>query len=352
MGLFFPSDPVIHGQRATGLPRYQELLERDWKSFLFADFVTLGLCIPYGLGVGYALLSSSLLVLLPVCVVGGLLVGPAISCLMDALFRSYRDAPRGWWENYCKGMKQNWKASLLPGVVFSLALGIELFFGMVLFSGEGMPGIGTMAVFLAGLLILLMLFTAFWPQVVLFEESNLHRLQNAVLFCLKYGKHVLGAAALQLVWWLLFVLFLPWTGFLVPFLGVWFIWFVCFFLLYNDFNAAYGIEEKISQQFPEQKKSRVNPPPVVFQIILPQHSVFRQHCFFLLRRYQIGNPIVPVPFVCQIHALPPPFLYDYDLLYIVCFAITPCHTLQSFCQSGSAPVHITPKWYCQVPIRF
>lgn len=64
MGLFFPSDPVIHGQRATGLPRYQELLERDWKSFLFADFVTLGLCIPYGLGVGYALLSSSLLVLI------------------------------------------------------------------------------------------------------------------------------------------------------------------------------------------------------------------------------------------------------------------------------------------------
>lgn len=69
-------------------------------------------------------------------------------------------------------MKQNWKASLLPGVVFSLALGIELFFGMVLFSGERLPGIGTMAVFLAGLLILFMLFTAFWPQVVLFEEMQ------------------------------------------------------------------------------------------------------------------------------------------------------------------------------------
>ena len=40
MGLFFPSDPIVHGQRAKGLPRYQELLERDWKSFLFADFVT------------------------------------------------------------------------------------------------------------------------------------------------------------------------------------------------------------------------------------------------------------------------------------------------------------------------
>ena len=184
MGLFFPSDPIVHGQRAKGLPRYQELLERDWKSFLFADFVTLGLCIPYGLGVGYALLSSSLLVLLPVCILGGLLVGPAISGIMDALFRSYRDAPRGWWENYCKGMKQNWKSSLLPGIVFCLALGIELFFGMVLFSAEQLPGIGTLAVFFVGLLLLLMLFTAFWPQVVLFEESNLHRLQNAILFCL------------------------------------------------------------------------------------------------------------------------------------------------------------------------
>ena len=81
--------------------------------------------------------------------------------------------------------------------------------------------------------------------------------ENPVLFALDPLDGVVeqvyvGAAALQLVWWLLFVLFLPWTGFLVPFLGVWFIWFVCFFLLYNDFNAAYGIEEKISQQFPEQ----------------------------------------------------------------------------------------------------
>ena len=164
------------------------------KAFSLRILSRLGLCIPYGLGVGYALLSSSLLVLLPVCVVGGLLVGPAISCMMDALFRSYRDAPRGWWENYCKGMKQNWKASLLPGVVFSLALGIELFFGMVLFSGGAAARYRNTWLFsLAGLLILFMLFTAFWPQVVLFEESNLHRLQNAILFCLKYGKHVIWA---------------------------------------------------------------------------------------------------------------------------------------------------------------
>ena len=44
----------------------------------------------------------------------------------------------------------------------------------------------------------------------------------------------------------------------MPFLGVWFIWFVCFFLLYSDFDAAYGIEEKIRQQFPEQTPATMN----------------------------------------------------------------------------------------------
>ena len=94
MGLFFPSDPIVHGQRAKGLPRYQELLERDWKSFLFADFVTLGLCIPYGLGVGYALLSSSLLVLLPVCILGGLLAVLRHGAVLCGTAAGHRDTGR------------------------------------------------------------------------------------------------------------------------------------------------------------------------------------------------------------------------------------------------------------------
>lgn len=163
MGLFFPSDPVIHGQRATGLPRYQELLERDWKSFLFCGLSS-GSVHPLwaGGGVRPAFFQSAGA---DPGLRGGRTAGGAGHFLHDgrAVPQAYRDAPRGWWENYCKGMKQNWKASLLPGVVFSLALGIELLSGMVLFSGERLPGIGTMAVFLAGLLILFMLFTkAFW----------------------------------------------------------------------------------------------------------------------------------------------------------------------------------------------
>ena len=148
-------------------------------------------------------------------------------------------------------MKQNWKASLLPGVVFSLALGIELFFGMVLFSGERLPGIGTMAVFLAGLLILLMLFTAFWPQVVLFEESNLHRLQNAVLFCLKYGRHVLVQPHFSWYGGCCLCCFCRGRAFLCLSSACGLSGSLLLFAV-QRFQCSYGIEEKINQQFPEQ----------------------------------------------------------------------------------------------------
>lgn len=42
------------------------------------------------------------------------------------------------------------------------------------------------------------------------------------------------------------------TGFLVPFLGVWYILFVAVFLLYDPLNDAFRIEEQICAQFPEQ----------------------------------------------------------------------------------------------------
>ena len=114
---------------------------------------------------------------------------------------------------------------------------------MVLFSAEQLPGIGTLAVFFVGLLLLLMLFTAFWPQVVLFEESNLHRLQNAILFCLKYGKHVIGTAILQLLVASVRVVFAV-DGLSCAFPRCVVYLVLCFFLLYNDFNAPMALKKR------------------------------------------------------------------------------------------------------------
>jgi len=57
---------------------------------------------------------------------------------------------------------------------------------------------------------------------------------------------------LQLLWWIVMVLFLPWSAFLVPFLGVWYILYLSNFLLYDQLDQAFRIEEQIGEAFPEQ----------------------------------------------------------------------------------------------------
>ena len=71
-----------------------------------------------------------------------------------------------------------------------------------------------------------------------------------VLHPLFFG--VLGTAALQAAFWAVMALFLPWTGFLVLFLGGWYILFVAVFLIYDQLNDAFRVEEQIRAQFPEQ----------------------------------------------------------------------------------------------------
>ena len=66
-----------------------------------------------------------------------------------------------------------------------------------------------------------------WPLAAL--VSGMHRASGLVMFLL-----------------------LPWSGFAVPVLGVWYILFLAIFLLYDKLNEAFRIEEQIGAQFPEQ----------------------------------------------------------------------------------------------------
>ena len=128
MGIFFPDEPdYFPDQRPVGFKRYAQVLERDWKRFFLVDLLTLGSLIPFGLGMGYAVLSSSVLVLIPVCILGGLIAGPGLAGMYDMLLRGLRDNVDDWWFSYKKAMRQNWKASLVPGVVMCLFLGFLIF---------------------------------------------------------------------------------------------------------------------------------------------------------------------------------------------------------------------------------
>ena len=78
---------------------------------------------------------------------------------------------------------------------------------------------------------------------MLFRQKASIRLQNCLLFGAKYFWRVLGVGILQLIYLAVFVLFAPWTLLLLPVLGVWYILFLSQFLIYEQMDEAYQIEE-------------------------------------------------------------------------------------------------------------
>ncbi len=247
MGLLTPKDPSYDlSVRQTGFYRYRQLLSLygvHW--FKVGLFTVLG-ALPLAAGVAYAILSSSLLVLLPASLLGGAILGPFLAGMFDAILRGMRDDPNNWWANYRKSWRQNGRASLLPGALLGLMLGVFAFMAYLFWVSSAAPTPGTVALYLFALLLLTILNTLYWPQLVLFEQTAVNRLRNIILFTAKYLWRVLGAALVQLLYFAILILFAPWTLVLIPLLGVWYILFLSQFMLYDRLNAELRIEEQFN----------------------------------------------------------------------------------------------------------
>lgn len=253
MGFFFRSNSFVsNGKRLTGFPRYMEVLERNIKTFLLANLLTLIAFLPFGIGVILAILSSSVLVLIPSCIIGGIFAGPALSCMYDAVMRALRDAPGKCLANYKRAWKQNWRQSLLPGILFCLLLGFYIFMAMLFWWAERFPGWGTIALYVFSLFLFTMFFSILWPQIALFKQSFFQSLRNCLLFSLRFPAKTAGVALLQLLYWAVMVLFLPWSILLLLLIGFWFILYSAIFLIYDTLNDTFKIEEQIAESFPDQ----------------------------------------------------------------------------------------------------
>lgn len=253
MAFLFHSHPFVpNGKRLTGFPRYTEVLEQNIKKFLFTNLLTLVGFLPFGIGVSLAVLSSSVLILIPACIIGGIFAGPALSCMYDAIMRGLRDASGKCRENYKRAWKQNWRQSLLPGVLFCLMLGLYIFMAMLFWWSAQFPGWGTLALYISSLLLFTMFFSVCWPQIALFRQPFLQSARNCLLFLLQFFPKTAGISLLQLLYWTVMVLFLPWSVMLMPLIGFWFILYTVNFLIYDTLNDSFRIEEQIADAFPEQ----------------------------------------------------------------------------------------------------
>ena len=252
MGLFIPEEDERFQGRPVGFPRYKQLLSDRFGRWWRVNFLTLLGFLPLAGGIFYGVGTSSLVVLLPCSLLGGMIAGPFLAGMYDAILRGLRDDPTPWWDAYRRSWRQNWRGSLLPGALLGLMLGLYAFMGMLFWWAERSPSLGTVLLYLFSMLLVLALNTLYWPQLVLFEQRPGIRLRNCVLFWIQNFWQVLGAALLQLAYWAVIVLFAPWSLFLLLVTGAWYILFLAVFLLYGRLDGAFRIEEQMGGGAPAE----------------------------------------------------------------------------------------------------
>ena len=245
MGLFVHEDAHYDPDvRQVGFNRYKQLLSLHASSWIKLNLLTVAGALPLAAGIGYAILSSSILVLIPLSILGGMIWGPFLAGLYDGILRGLRDAPESWWAAWRKSWRQNGRESLLPGAVLGLLVGMYAFMAALFWWSPAPQTPGTIALYLFSGALFLLLNTLCWPQLVLFRQTALNRMRNIILFTAKYFWRMVGVTLLQLVYILIYVLLAPWTLLLVPFLGLWYITFLSQLLIYEQMNEELGIEEK------------------------------------------------------------------------------------------------------------
>lgn len=248
MGLFTPNylrngpGVPVDAPRKKGLARLFEVLGRDIKSFYIAGLLALASALPYAMGLTFAVQTRSILPLMAAGLLGGLLLGPQLSGLMDTILRSMRDEPGYFWATYRRAWKQNVRASLVPGMLCGLALAGQIF-SLCLFRPEGVLFGVAVAV---GLFLTVGLTLYLFVQIPLMDMPFPRLLLNAALLLVGNLPGSLKALAAVLVYALLCWLFYPLTLLVLPLtLGLWFPLLLAVMGLYPGLDRVLHIEEKI-----------------------------------------------------------------------------------------------------------
>lgn len=249
---FFPSHdregPGVppDAPRKTGLPRFWEVLSRDFWDIFRAGLLALVGSAPFMIGLAFGLQSHVLVFALAGGLLGGAIAGPELCGLADTILRGLRDEPGFWWHVYRRAWRRNAAASLLPGALGGLLLSAQVFslfhagiLGLQLWMG---------AALVAGILVVLGLSMYLWPQLALMELPFRQLIKNAAL--LFVGQLPRSAAALGIltVYWGAVLIFFQLAISVLPFTNFWLPVLPALFLIYPGIESGFQIEEKLRER--------------------------------------------------------------------------------------------------------
>ena len=208
--------------------------------------------IPVGIFVGFGLFSLSMPVTLLAAGVGGLLTGPLLAGLYDTVMRALRDEPGYWWHTYKRAMKANWKQAMIAGVVLNLLVGAQVFAGWAMLLGAMQESLAFLAGVGLNVMVTAMVATSLFPQMVVMDVPMLTLFKNALFCTVGFAPRVLAASLLQIAWWVLFLLFMPVSAILVPFMGFWPIVLIATLIIYKPLEKALDLEARLAARREQQ----------------------------------------------------------------------------------------------------
>lgn len=247
--------------RKKGIARWGEMVGRDAWDFTKANVLTALCILPSAIG-GVLLFigGGGILLTLLAATLLGFLVGPSLCGLSAILLKSLRDEPGYFWQTYKKAFKSNFKISILPGMIFTLLMGVEAMAALIYLSGASQSAL-VLAMLILNLLVATMVMSYYIPQLVLLDLPGIKIFTNSLRFSFGYLKRSLPAALVQIVLIGGQALLLPLSFPVLLLIGLWLPLSIGTFLIYKPMDDVFKIEEQFQARRERERLAQENEAP-------------------------------------------------------------------------------------------
>lgn len=185
-----------------GIPRFFEIVLRDYGHLLKVNFLFLLCCAPLMIVVLFGILFHQYLGMLLIATVlyllCALLVGPAMTCLHGITVKTVRDEPCYMWHEFKKCWKANWRQSMLAGLLFCALLGMECISIWFYLFSEGNANVILVAFVAFSLLVVVVCWLFTILQMLYLDMPLRAMLKNSLLILFGYAKRSLPAGLITL----------------------------------------------------------------------------------------------------------------------------------------------------------
>lgn len=231
------------GGKPHGFARFWKIFMTDSMHLLGAGALATAGFLPFALCLLIAVNSHSLLPLLIGGVVGGMLAAPQMCGVADTVLRATREDPNAWWVMYRRAWKRNAKSTLLPGAIFGLVFGLQVF--IFAQADRVRLDLFVLIFMLIGAALALAIVSWLLPQLALMDLPFGRALLNSVLLCARYPLRTLGAGAAALAYFGCILLAFPYSLIIFLLLNFWFPQLVTTMIFYEPLNETFHAEEAI-----------------------------------------------------------------------------------------------------------